>query len=483
MRLRLRELEEEEAAKLKEAARNSYRAYVEYVHKGRWKPAPHLELICNALEDVERGVLLRLLLSLPPRHGKSMSVTETFPSWFIPRLSERRVMEVSYGDSLAKRFGRANRRKIEEFGDDLFGVRVSRENRSVTNWSIEGTDGGMISTSITGHATGEGADLLILDDPVKNRKEAESFTYRESLWNEWRDTFLTRLSPHAAVVVIMTRWHEDDLVGRLIKEEPGEWTVLNLPAIAEEDDILGRSPGEALWPDRGFDEKWAAKRKKSVGTRSWESLYQGRPTAAEGNLFKRASFRKFRDHKTTFELLRPEGPKYIERSTCRIFQTCDVAGSTKSSADYFVVGTFALTQENDLLVLNIFRTRIEGPDQPGHLKKLFYEYAPLIQGVETKNMGLTLFQQLRRDGLPIVDLKADVDKFTRAIPASARYEAGTVYHLDGASWREELESELVSFPQGAHDDQVDVIAYSVLVQMWGYLANATENYDDAYVIG
>lgn len=439
------------------------------------------------MQEVERGTLTRLIITMPPRHGKSMSVTETFPSWFMGRFPSRRVIEVSYGDNLAKKFGRANRRKVEEFGKELFGIEVSRENRSVTNWDLANAPGGMISAGINSTITGEGADLLLIDDPIKNRQEAESETYRERIWAEWQDTLLSRLHPGAAVIIIMTRWHADDLVGRILKEdeEDREWTVVHLPAVAEEGetDALGRKPGEALWPEHGFDERWAARKKKKSGKRTWDSLYQGRPSAAEGNLFKRKHFRKFRDHGTAFELLCPEGPRYIERSTCRIFQTCDVAGSTKSSADYFVVGTFALTPENDLLVLDIFRTRIEGPDQPAHLKRLFYERAPLIQGVESKNMGLTLFQQCRRDGLPIVDLKADADKFTRAIPAAARYEAGAVYHLDGAHWLGDFEEELVSFPQGAHDDQVDVVAYSILVQLWGYLSIAEASDDDAYVIG
>jgi predicted phage terminase large subunit-like protein len=173
----------------------------------------------------------------------------------------------------------------------------------------------------------------------------------------------------------------------------------------------------------------------------------------------------------------------VEKSACQIFQTCDVAGSTKSSADYFVVGTFALTLQNELLVLDIFRTRIEGPDQPGHMRRLFQEWQPLLQGVESKNMGLTLFQQLKRDGLPIIELKAEVDKFSRAIPAAARYEAGSVYHLENAPWLEGLERELTSFPNGAHDDQVDVVAYAVLVQLWGYLNRGARPKDRAYVLG
>ena len=412
-----------------------------------------------------------------------MSVTETFPSWFIGRYPDKRVIEVSYGSLLAEKFGRANRRKIEEFGKELFNIEISPENRSVTNWGIKGRSGGMISTGVSGYITGHGADLLIIDDPIKNRAEAESTTYRERLWDEWRNTLLTRLHPGAAIIVILTRWHEDDLAGRILKNSD-EWTEINLPAVAgESDDILGRLEGEALWPEHGFDEVWAGITKKNVGSRTWESLYQGRPAAEEGNLFKAEGFRRFRmQGSDTFELVTDSGLRVVERASCKIFQTCDVAGSTKSSADYFVNGTFAVTPHNELLVLDIFRTRLEGPDQPKHMHRLFHEWKPLIQGVESKNMGLTLYQQLLRDGLPIVELKADSDKFSRALPAAARYEAGTVFHLDGAHWLDALESELLQFPTGRHDDQVDVVAYAVQLQTMGYLSDR-ENRNRALIFG
>lgn len=160
--------------------------------------------------------------------------------------------------------------------------------------------------------------------------------------------------------------------------------------------------------------------------------------------------------------------KIYDKSACKIFQTCDVAGSLKSSADYFVLGTFALCPNGELLVLEIFRERLEGPDQPALIRRKFDEYKPVLIGVESASMGLTLYQQVRRSGLPVVELKPGTDKFTRAIPAAARYEAGMMYHLQGGHWVNELEAELLAFPNGAHDDQVDVISYAVFMQSWGY---------------
>ena len=439
-----------------ENARENYCSYMQLSTHGRWKRARHVDMLCGLLEEVERGELTRLIITMPPRHGKSMTVTESFPSWFIGRNPDKRVIEVSYGAELARKFGLSNRRKIDEFGADVFGVQVSRENSSATNWGLEGYSGGMISAGIGGSITGQGADLLIIDDPIKNRKEAERQTYRENIWSEWQDTLSSRLHPGGCVVVIMTRWHEDDLVGRLLVQS-NSWHLVNLP-------ILGREEGQSLWPEH-YGEEWCTKKKSELGSRSWESLYQGHPRPADGNLFRQSMFQRYRDSGSCYLV----GDKVYDKSACKIFQTCDVAGSRKTSADYFVLGTFAVCPNGELLLLEVFRERLEGPDQPTLIARKHQEYKPALIGVESANMGLTLYQQLRRMGLPVVELKPDADKYTRAIPAAARYESGMVYHKEGAHWLNDLEAEMLAFPNGAHDDQVDVVSYAVYMQSWGYL--------------
>ena len=239
---------------------------------------------------------------------------------------------------------------------------------------------------------------------------------------------------------------------------------MNLPALADDKDILGREEGQALWPER-YGEDWCAKKKTELGSRSWDSLYQGHPRPADGNLFRQSMFRRYKESGSCYLV----GEKVYDRSACKIFQTCDVAGSRNTSADYFVLGTFALCPNGELLVLEILRERLEGPDQPALISRKFREYQPVLIGVESVNMGLTLYQELRRSGLPVVKLKPDADKYTRAIPAAARYESGMVYHLEDAYWQNDLEAELLAFPNGMHDDQVDVISYAVYMQLWGYL--------------
>ena len=167
-------------------AKRHYADYVQYVHMGRWKRARHLDLVCEKLESIMEGKTKRLMIFMPPRHGKSMTVTETFPSFYLGKNPEKRVIEISYSGDLAQQFGKRNRDKVEEFGPALFGHTISQVQATKTNWNLDNGMGGMISVGIGGSITGYGADLLIVDDPIKNRAEAESATYRNKLWDEYQ---------------------------------------------------------------------------------------------------------------------------------------------------------------------------------------------------------------------------------------------------------------------------------------------------------
>ena len=220
-----------------ELARRYYADYVQYVHMGRWKRARHLDLVCEKLESIIEGKTKRLMIFMPPRHGKSMTVTETFPSFYLGKNPEKRVIEISYSGDLAQQFGKRNRDKVEEFGPALFGHTISQVQATKTNWNLDNGMGGMISVGIGGSITGYGADLLIVDDPIKNRAEAESATYRDKLWDEYQSTVSTRLHAGGAVIIILTRWHEDDLAARLLNPEYGkveDWDIISLPAVCED---------------------------------------------------------------------------------------------------------------------------------------------------------------------------------------------------------------------------------------------------------
>lgn len=463
----------------KALAREDYSIYLEYVHHGRYIPSRHSDLVCQYLEKVERGEIRRLMIFMPPRHSKSMTVTETFPSWFIGRNPERRVIEVSYGDSLARKFGKANRNKIAEFGEELFGITLARDNNSVTNWDIEGHRGGMISVGIGGGITGQGADLLIIDDPIKNRKEADSETYREMLWSEWKDTLSTRLQPGGRVILILTRWHEDDLAGRLLKHEPDKWTVLSLPAVCEsEDDPLGRKIGEALWPEYGFDEKWAEETKRSVGSRTWSALYQQRPSPAGGNIFNRHWWKFYvPDEETRIRLGLSKDVAVLPKLWDRQVQSWDCTFKDSQTSDY-VVGQLWGKKQANFFLLDQVRDRMNLPETMKAIKHMTEKWPEArAKYVEDKANGPAVIQMLQNEISGLIAVNPEGGKEARANAVAPLVEAGNVYlpHPSFAPWVNDFIEEAASFPNGANDDQVDAMSQA-LIKLQGKKTNALDRY-------
>lgn len=248
--------------------------------RGRWKMAPHLNLIDRELVAATLGPK-RLIVQMPPRHGKSELIGRYFPAWFVGAFPDRRVMYTSYQSHQARSYGRFARNVLREWGKRCFGISVAGDSFAADGWNIAGREGGMITAGVGGPLTGKGADVLIVDDPIKNSQDASSERLRDKVWQWWESTALTRLEPNASVIIVQTRWHPDDLAGRAQREMPGEnWRVLSLPAIAETNDPLGRSPGEALWPAR-FTADYFETLQKNRSLYWWNALYQQRPTRHE----------------------------------------------------------------------------------------------------------------------------------------------------------------------------------------------------------
>ena len=428
-------------------ARIDYEFYLEYTHKGRYQHGRHTKYICDKLKQLEEGKLKRLMVFLPPRHSKSMTISESFPSYFIGKDPSRRVIETSYGDSLARKFGRANRNKVFEYGKEVFGVQLSQDNSSVTNWGIEGHRGGMITAGIGGPITGEGADLLIIDDPIKNRKEADSETYRDMIWDEWQNTLLTRLQPGAAVILILTRWHEDDLAGRLLNPDYGpvdEWEVVNLPAIAEGNDIIGRKEGEALWPEYGYDEKWAMEKKQSVGSYVWASLYQQRPSPQEGSIIQRQWWKYYKD--------RPDMAEFDE-----LMQSWDCAFKDLQTSSY-VVGQLWGRIGPDKYLLDQTRAKLDFTQTIRAIRTMTAKYPEArTKLIEDKANGPAIINTIRQEIPGIIPITPQGSKESRAYAISPDIEAGNVYLPTPAMapWVLDYIEEWASFPNGTNDDQVD----------------------------
>ena len=303
-------------------------------------------------------------------------------------------------------------------------------------------------------------NCLVIDDPVKDAADANSQVMRAALEQWYTSTAYSRLEPNAAVIIVSTRWHESDLVGMRLRLEPGRWRVLNLPAIAEANDPIGRPIGEALWPER-YPIPVLAEIKQVQGSYWWNALYMGSPTSAGGSVFKKAWFRYAVDMGDHYGLVQETGlVRRVPKAMCRKMQFVDLAASLKTKADYFVIGTFAVTPWNDLIAIDMLRTRVEGPDQLGCITQQYHLHRPAAVGIEKTGYQITAIQAAIRAGLPAIELIPDADKYTRALSLAARYEAGAVYHLRDAPWLADLESELLAFPNGAHDDQVDVGSYA-----------------------
>lgn len=434
-----------------EWSRRRFVRYCQLVHHGSWIPGRHHTLICEHLDAVTRGELTRLMICMPPRHGKSMSVTETYPSYFLGRYPDKRVMEVSYNDTFAQKFGRKNREKIEEYGQRLWGIGISQVNRSASNWDLDRRNGGMISVGFGGAATGEGADLLIIDDPVKNRQEADSPTMRERIWDEYTSTFLTRLHPGASIIVIMTRWHEDDLCGRLLNPYYGEvedWTILRLPALAEdEDDLLGRQEGEALWPEQGFDEDWIARQKINIGSYAFAGLYQQRPAPSDGGILKRSWFQ--------FYDILPQAGTQVQSWDCTFKE-----GNTND----FVAGhVWQRTGANYYLVDRI-HARMGITDTMRSIRTLSAKH-PRARAklVEDKANGPAVIELLKKEISGLIPVNPQGGKVVRAQAIAPFAEAGNIFLPSPARapWVHDFIEECVTFPNAAHDDDVDAMTQAI----------------------
>jgi predicted phage terminase large subunit-like protein len=348
-------------------------------------------------------------------------------------------------------------------------LRLRADSRAAGRWQIDGRRGGVYCCGVGGSLTGRPVDVLVWDDPLKDMEQAQSARYRDRAWRFYQAVAVPRLGPGSRCVLIQTRWHEDDPAGRLLKNEPGRWRVVNIPAIAESaDDPLGRRPGEAMISARGRRD-WAAIR-ASVGEFVWAALYQQRPAPAEGGLFKRASLRYWTPMAAAPSRHGLAGGRRVDLAgrtvyldDCWRFLTADLAASTKTSADYTAAGAWAISPDGDLILLEARRARIEETGHWDLIRPLREQWAADVVYVESRMFGTTMVIDATRDGVPVAELKADTDKVTRAIPATARADTGRLW-LPAGDASADVVDELLAFPNSAHDDYVDVVSYAARVQ-------------------
>lgn len=401
--------------------------------------------IGKALQRVEAGEIDRLMIFCPPRHGKSTITSLAFPAWYLGRNPDKRIIAASYGDALARGFGRGARNLIGlPLYQRLFpGIGVARDSAAADAWSLVGRDGGYVATSVGGAITGLGADVLIIDDPIKGREEADSQVIRDKTWAWYTDDAYTRLEHGGSIVVIQTRWHEDDLAGRLLAEQEAggdQWTVLSLPALSD--------AGEPLWPEK-YDEQALERIKQSVSARTFSALYQQRPAPAEGGLFKAVWFKR------RYELLPEDRPRWI------VVQAIDTAYREGVANDYSAIGTWA-TDGISYYLLDQWRGRVDFPSLVAEAEQRYWRWKPRIVLIEDAVNGLPLIQSLKRNSaVPVLAVKAKGSKEARADAITPLFESDRVVLPQHALWLSDWISEHLSFPQGTHDDQVDTTSMAL----------------------
>ncbi|MFH8483595.1 terminase large subunit domain-containing protein [Streptomyces sp. NPDC018055] len=289
------------------ALRRSPGAMAAILTDGKEKQAKHLDLIDRVFRDIAAGRPRKVLITMPPRHGKSRRAARWAPLWYLSRHPDHRVMVASYSADLADDHGRWIRDAINAYGPQL-GLALHAGSKAANRFDLahpetgERLDGGLVTAGVGGGLTGKGAHLALVDDPIKDDADAQSPTMRKRLWEWWTSVLLTRIEPGGSVIVIQTRWHEDDLAGRILAgEDADDWTILDLPAIADsENDPLGREIGRPLWPVR-YGLKALAKIRRSVGERVWWSLFQQKPRPMSGGVWKQEWID---DHRISTAILR-----------------------------------------------------------------------------------------------------------------------------------------------------------------------------------
>ena len=403
----------------------------------------HIRKISDLLEQVENGKIKRLIINMPPRHGKSYLATELFPAWYLGRNPTKNVISVSYNQDLANDFGRKVRNRIasDSYTPVFDEVALAQDSKSSSKFSLN-QGGNYFAVGVGGPLTGRGADLMIMDDVIKNADEARSSTYQNKIIEWYQTTFRTRLMPDGAIILIMTRWTDRDLTNWIIEnDKEQEWVHISLPAISNDN--------LALWPDRyPLDELERIKRE--LGTKNFNALYQQRPAPDEGNIIKREWIKHF-------ETL-PIQPDQVVISV-------DTTFSNNPTSDYCVLCVLARSRKSeDIYVLDVVRKKMGYVDAYNEIKKLSAKYPNSSILIEQSANGHSLIETLRPTTPNVIGIIPKGNKVSRIASIAPTFEAGQVHIISPKvnGQIEECIEELACFPDGKNDDFCDALSQGLL---------------------
>lgn len=442
-----------------ELCRRSFYDFIKAVRPSYEFNWHHLVLI-DALQQVAERKIMRLVVQMPPRHGKSELVSRLFPAWILARDPDEQIILASYAATLANSMNRDAQRVMASDKYQAFFQRHTSDKTGHTQtgqrFDVLGSRGYLCSVGVGGGITGFGCTVGIIDDPVKNAQEADSQTYRENNWDWYTSTFRTRFEPAAVEVICQTRWHEDDLAGRILaRDEEGGVVLLSLPAIAE-DDEPNRAKGSPLW-DGKYNLDALRTIGKDVGTRTWNALYQQRPAPDDGGIIRRSWFPTY-------------NPATVDLSGLPVHFYVDTAYTDKEKND--PTGFWAYVKKGaDFYIVGATTKYLDFTDQVKHLE-LFcrqngYTNRSLVR-VEPKATGKSVVQVLKKNSLlNIREAISPTDtKVSRVNSISATLEAGRV-HFPKTPWADEVLAQLAAFPNAAHDEYVDCLTGMVLNERGG----------------
>lgn len=428
------------------------------------------KVIADHCQMLYEGRITNLMVFIPPQHGKSTVVSEAFPAWALGKNPGLKIVGSSYASSLAEKVSRNIQRIMDSkeyqdiFPDTYLNGSNVRSNakgylRNVDLFETVGHGGFYKAVGVGGGLTGTPVDIGIIDDPVKDAMEAYSPTYRERVWEWYTSVFLTRLHNDSRQLFIMTRWHEDDLAGRILRFEPEKWTVLKIPAIRESlddgNDFDPRGIGEALWPDRHSIERLMAAKGRIA--RFFTSLYQQSPTIEGGNIIREAWFRYI----TPEEFKRKRERRELE---CPIHFFIDTAFTEKTSNDPTgIIGACCI--DNNLYITCAEKVNMKFPDLVRHIPEFvkmngYNRFSSVC--IEPKANGISVIDQLEElTDLNVVATPSPKEgKETRLNAASPFVESGRIYLVKGI-WNEEFTCEVCGFPAMPHDEFVDLLCYAI----------------------
>jgi predicted phage terminase large subunit-like protein len=416
--------------------------------RGRWQAAPHLLMLSDKLTQVAAGSLKRLMVFMPPRSGKSQLCSQYFPAWYLGHHPDNRVILTSYESDFAASWGWKVRNVFEEFAPEIFGLHIRSDSSARNRWDIADHVGGMNTAGVGAAITGKGGNLIIIDDPCKNAEDANSELKQDKTFDWYQSTLYTRLEPKGAIILIMTRWGTNDLGGWLLREmEAGgeQWDILKFPAIAEEHDILGRSPGDPLWKKRYPID--ALKRiEGTVSAYWWAAMYQQSPYSRTGGTFKRQDF-----------IITETGAKGDQ---VRFWDLAATEAKQGKDPDW-TVGCLMSEQGGKYWIKDIIRVQEEAAEVERIIKQ-----AARMDGKETKiymeqeggASGKSLISYYARNilkGYAFEGVSPTGSKPVRAQPFAAAVANGNVY-LMAAAWNSSFLDEAERFPTAkVHDDQCD----------------------------